>query len=316
MKKLPVKSLCLLLIGGLHLTVVRSETNQSSLPAKPVLPQPTFRDVKYGPHERNVLDFWQAKAEGPTPLLLYIHGGGWRGGDKTLLTPGTLNTMLTHQVSVASINYRYSSQGKLPAPVHDAARALQFIRSQAGSWNLDKTRIAAMGVSAGACTTLWLAYHVDLADRQSRDLVARESTRICAGVSIQGQTTINPEVIVPWVGEQIMNHPMIPSSVGATNAAEVRLRYAEYRDLYHEFSPINHVSRGDPPILLFYLTPASLPAGTPGIAIHHAILGEKLKERADAAGLVCEMKTAAKTPDDAPLVNEFLLKYLQKAQSR
>jgi acetyl esterase/lipase len=316
MKRQPVESICLLLIGGLQLAVAASETNPPARPAKALLPPPTFGNVKYGPHERNVLDFWQARAEAPTPLVLYIHGGGWRSGDKTLLIPGTLKTMLAHQVSVASINYRYSTQAKLPAPVHDAARALQFIRSQAPAWNLDKTHIAAMGVSAGACTTLWLAYHEDLAEPQSQDPVARESTRLWAAVSIQGQTAIDPELVVPWVGEQIMNHGMLSCAVGATNAAEARLRYPEYRALYHEFSPINHVSRGGPPVLLFYLAPAPLPATTPGIAIHHAIMGQKLKERADAAGLVCELKTATKTPEDAPVVNEFLLELLTKGEAK
>ena len=39
--------------------------------------KPTYADVSYGPHERNVLDFWKAEGEGPRPLLVYIHGGGW-----------------------------------------------------------------------------------------------------------------------------------------------------------------------------------------------------------------------------------------------
>src|SRR3990170_137734 len=43
---------------------------------------PTHANVSYGPHPRNVLDFWQAEGNGPRPLLVYIHGGGWVGGDK------------------------------------------------------------------------------------------------------------------------------------------------------------------------------------------------------------------------------------------
>ena len=46
------------------------------------VPEPTHSEVKYGPHARNVLDFWQAKADRPTPLVLVIHGGGWTSGSK------------------------------------------------------------------------------------------------------------------------------------------------------------------------------------------------------------------------------------------
>ena len=45
-----------------------------------VLP-PTKAEVSYGPHKMNVLDFWKAEGEGPRPLLIHIHGGGWVGGD-------------------------------------------------------------------------------------------------------------------------------------------------------------------------------------------------------------------------------------------
>src|SRR6185369_6057607 len=122
------------------------------------LPDPTHANVPYGPHERNVLDVWLARSDAPTPLLVHIHGGGWLGGDKKSVSPETLKFMLDHGVSVASVNYRYSTIAPLPAPVHDAARAIQFLRSKAKDWNLDKTRVAAFGGSAGACSSLWLNY--------------------------------------------------------------------------------------------------------------------------------------------------------------
>ena len=302
-----VKKFLLLLAGAGSLAA--SETNQI---AKPVLPRPTAANVKYGPHERNVLDFWQAKSDKPAPVLFYIHGGGWRGGDKSMAPVGLVKAMLDHQISVVSINYRYSDQAKLPAPVHDAAHALQFVRFKAAEWNINKDRIAAIGASAGACTTMWLAYHNDLADAKSQDPLGHESTRLSAGVGVVGQTSIDPEVIVPWVGEQIMNHGMIWRAVGATNKAEVKLRYPEYKELYHEFSPINHVTKDDPAVFLYYATPASLPATNAGIAIHHAMLGEKLKEKAQAVGAPCELQTVDKVEQDAPVIIEFLVRNLSK----
>src|SRR4051812_9837468 len=122
---------------------------------------PTHADVTYGPHERNVLDFWQAKGDGPRPLLVYIHGGGWTGGDKKQNT-AAYQKFLDNGISCAAINYRLSGQAPLPAPVHDAARAIQFIRTRAADWKIDTRHIALTGTSAGACTSMWLLLHDDL----------------------------------------------------------------------------------------------------------------------------------------------------------
>jgi arylformamidase len=299
----------LLTAGSLGAAAVESNGT-----AQATLVPATFPNVSYGPHPRNVLDFWQAKSDHPTPVLFFIHGGGWRAGDKSTLPPRTLEFMLAHQISVAAINYRYSRQARLPAPVHDAARALQFLRSKATEWNIDKTRIAAMGPSAGGCTSLWLAYREDLAAKNSPDPVARESTQVCAAAGIAAQTSIDPKVVIPWVGDQIMDHEMMYLSVGATNKTGALGHYEEYRDLYHEFSPINHVSRNGAPVFLYYGTPTPLPAPNPGIAIHHAIMGQKLKEKADALGLVCELHYSQPANADDPIVSEFLLRYLTRAR--
>ena len=58
---------------------------------------------------------------------------------------------------------------------------------------------------------------------ESEHVIERESTRLCAGVDLEGQTSIDPEVVVPWVGDQIMNHGMFWAAVGATNRAEAKL---------------------------------------------------------------------------------------------
>src|SRR5436190_1667752 len=85
-------------------------------PKSPAKPAPDFSNVKYGPHERNVFDLWKAKSAEPTPLFVYIHGGGWRSGDKSGVPAKLLTFMLQHTVSVAAVNYRYSDIAKLPAP--------------------------------------------------------------------------------------------------------------------------------------------------------------------------------------------------------
>ena len=62
----------------------------------------------------------------------------------------------------------------------DAARAIETLRSKAKEWDIDPTRIASTGGSAGACTSLWIAMHDDLAEPSSDDPIDRESTRSAA----------------------------------------------------------------------------------------------------------------------------------------
>src|SRR5437868_13372808 len=93
-------------------------------------PTPDFANVHYGPHERNVLDLWKAKSDKPTPLVVYIHGGGFRAGSKETISPGLL-TLLDKGISVMAINYRFSPEVTFPAHYMDSARAIQYARAHA-----------------------------------------------------------------------------------------------------------------------------------------------------------------------------------------
>ena len=166
-----------------HLKNLRSGKTAKSKSAAG--PRPTFTDVKYGPYERNVLDFWRAKSDRPAPVVVFIHGGGFRAGDKSKARSDKLIPQcLAAGVSFAAINYRYRTTAPIQDVLRDCARAIQFIRFKAGDWNIDKRRIASYGGSAGAGTSLWLAFHDDLADPANADPVLRESSRlVCAGAN-------------------------------------------------------------------------------------------------------------------------------------
>ena len=261
------------------------------LPAQdaPAERKPTFADVSYGPHESNVLDFWQtAVGDGPRPLLVYIHGGGWVGGDKKQAV-AQFQPFLDKGISYAAINYRHTPDSPLPAPVHDACRAIQFLRSKAGEWNIDKTRIALTGGSAGACTSMWILLHDDLADPKADDLVLRESTRVTAAAVSAGQTSIDPKVIEGWLGPNVLKHRMINFAVGEATIEGALANYDKHHDLYVEFSPVNHVSKDDPPLFMTYGGDMTLPSKDAGHGIHHPVYGVKMKEKMDAAGVECHL---------------------------
>ena len=107
---------------------------------------PTFSNVAYGEHQRQVLDFFKANSSAPAPLVLHIHGGGWVAGDKVGV--GDLKKLLDSGISVASINYRYVTQAqsvgiKPPVkwPLEDAA-ARPFNSFGRRPWNGTLTRAA------------------------------------------------------------------------------------------------------------------------------------------------------------------------------
>lgn len=245
-------------------------------------------NVSYGPHEANVLDIWIAEGEGPRPLHVYIHGGGWITGDK-FKKGDPQDLWLKKGISYAAINYRHTSVASLPAPVHDAARAIQFLRSNAKQWNIDKDRICLSGGSAGACTSMWLLCHDDLADPKATDPVLRQSTRISGAAVAGGQTSIDPKQIEPWLGPNVLNHNMINMAVGEKTIEAALENYEKHKKLYREFSSINHVSKDDPPLFMSYGGDMTLPSKNAGHGIHHPVYGVKMKEKADSVGMECHL---------------------------
>jgi acetyl esterase/lipase len=250
------------------------------------LPKPTHADVKYGPAARNVLDFYQAKSDKPTPLIVNIHGGGFVGGDKRAsINAVSLKFMLDAGISFASINYRFVD-GKdtiFPAPQHDGARAVQFLRSKAKEWNIDSKRVACMGGSAGAGISMWIGFHDELADPKSDDPVLRESTRIQAIGTFGGQGTYDPIQIKELIGGRAWEHPSIFKVYGVTTAEEALHPTPERRKLYDETSAITHLTKDDPPLYMVYNeADGPLPADArPGQGIHHPNFGRQLKKKMD-----------------------------------
>ena len=246
--------------------------------------KPTQGDVKYGPAERNVLDFYQAKSEEPTPLVIYIHGGGFVGGNKNV-APAQVKMFHDAGISVAAIHYRFVD-GKdiiFPAPQHDGARAVQFLRSKAKEWNIDPKRVACFGGSAGAGISMWIGFHEDLADPKSDDPIKRESTRIQAIGTFGGQSTYDPIKIKELIGGRAWEHPSVFKVYGVRDAEEALHPTPAMQRLYDEGSAITHLTKDDPPLYMVYNeADGPLPADArPGQGIHHPNFGRHLKAAMD-----------------------------------
>lgn len=250
---------------------------------------PTHPDEKYGEHEKQAFDLYLVESEKPTPLFIWIHGGGFRGGDKRPVNAAMIERFARHGVSFASMNYRLSDVGPYPMQMLDAARGLQTIRHRAKQYNIDPKRIACSGSSAGAGISMWLLYHDDLADPASNDPVARQSTRITCAVSVAGQTSYDPRAIQKLFGTDHV-HEALVRLYGMKDDKD--LSRPDVIKLFEDASIINHATPDDPPLYLFYpQANEPLPSNSTGERhIHHPKFGFLLKEKTDKLGLQVILK--------------------------
>jgi hypothetical protein len=280
-----------------------------------VKPSPDFSDVKYGLHERNVLDFWKAKSMTPAPLVLYIHGGGFRGGDKKSLSTVNLKDYLDAGFAVAAINYRFTDSAPSPAQYLDCGRALQYIRSRGKEWNIDPRLVASTGGSAGAGTSMWLGFHDDLADPKSEDPVARQSTRLTCVAVNNGQPSYDPRfaekagIPRPNFERHIFFLPFY-----GIKAEEIDTPNAH--KLYERAAAITYLTKDDPPAHLSY-TFANEPCDANsdlGLVVHHPKLGLALKERMDALGVECIVQYRGQPGGDRITPLDFIKKQFERAR--
>ncbi len=296
----------------------------------PIVPYkitPTAKDLPYGTHPRQVLDFWQAKSTTPTPVVFFIHGGGWNNGDKSsAVRTLDLPKLLDSGISVVTINYRLVPQAyeagiepPVKWPLSDAARALQFVRSKASEWNLDKARIGACGGSAGACSSLWLAMHDDMATPDSKDPIERESTRLWCAVVSGAQTSLDPAETSAWIPNmEYGGHAYGFREAGQARPAEFKKFLAGREKVLpwlKEYSPASHASKDDPTIVLFYGQKEPAQKGdTQKDPTHSILLGKLLKEKLDPLGVKCVVTSPGEPDPSFTSITDSLITELKAAK--
>jgi hypothetical protein len=331
--KIGVVALFGLTVVSLKLPAQEAKTKQATAKktaAKKATPKwastkATEADVPYGPHERQKVDFYRAKSDKPTPVVLFIHGGGWVNGDKAgvqnSLNIGKLNE---NGISVVSVQYRLIPDAinnrvdpPVKWPLEDAARALQFVRSKAKEWNIDKERIAACGGSAGACSSLWLAMHDDMADARNDDPVKRESTRLWGVVVSGAQTSLDPKYTREWMPNMVYGGHAFGFR-DTTKPRDVEFqRFYDNREKVlpwiREYSPIEHVSKDDPPLILLYSGNKKAVKGEPQQdPTHSPLLGKMLQEKAMPLGVKCVVSYPAESDSNYKTPTESLISLLKE----
>ncbi len=233
----------------LALTVLMTAAAAHSQSPRPgaALPQgvKALRDLEYvtGGHERHRLDlFLPEKAPGPLPLIIWVHGGGWRNGSKDGCPP-LRQGFLERGYAVASINYRLSSHAVFPAQIEDCKAAIRWLRAHASEYGLDAGKFGVWGSSAGGHLVALLGTSGDVKEFDVGGN-AGTSSRVQAVCDFYGPTDF----------VKFASTPGYESHASATSPEANLLGGAplENKDKAARASSITYITKDDPPFLIVH----------------------------------------------------------------
>lgn len=220
-------------------------------PAPPTITQRTWFDEAYGTLSQQRLDlFLPPTGNGPFRLIIWVHGGGWRNGDKTLAASAFQRRALSQGFALATVGYRLSGVAKWPAQIHDVKGAVRYLRANARRFGLDSTRFGAWGLSAGA--------HLVSVLGTSGGVSALEGT---VGSSVASSRV---QAVADWFGPtdfQQMDAQLIAAGCNPPGTVEQGLATSETAqllgaqiglvpNLVAQANPMTYITPDDPPFLI------------------------------------------------------------------
>jgi acetyl esterase/lipase len=198
------------------------------------------KDIEYGRVGERAL---QADLYLPKPLdkrvpgLIFIHGGGWKGGKRADYRVYTIDFAKRGYV-VATITYRLAQEAKFPAALEDVKCAVRWMRSHADELHVDPQRIAVLGGSAGGHLALMVGYTSDKSEWEGQGGHAGVSSAVQAVVDLYGPTDLDTPL-----GQ---SSDLVSNFLGKS--------YAEAPELYRAASPVTHLDAKDPPTFILHGT--------------------------------------------------------------
>jgi len=249
-----------------------------------------IKNIDYGKKERNKLDLLIPNSKNKTPLVIYLHGGGYRGGKKEnsykRKNLELISKILNENIAYATINYSFlNNNDGLLSSLQDSKKALQFLKFNSKKYNIDKEKIIIWGVSSGANSALWLGLSDDMAEIGSNDLVSAESTIVQGIISISGAHSFNSDnwkrmikiddKIFDLMIKGFLKYPGVDVEKWLINYKDKK--YQENIDYYNFMDP------SDPPI--FVANYGTLKPKNIFQFNHHPLHAKYLKQRADSLNI-------------------------------
>lgn len=258
-------------------------------------------DIPYDEYNNTTFDIFLPASAFKTGLVIFIHGGGFIGGDKSFIYSESnsekIIELLNNGIAVATINYRLimpgDDEGVLKS-LTDSKRALQYIRYIHNELNINKEDIVLYGSSAGASTALWLATNDDLKDINSTDLVLQESTRV-KGIALNA-TQSSLDIEGRWIEDVFVDFETsfediiqeygtqrIYNLYGANNIEEYNTPETQaYRE---QVDMLSLLSSDDPEIWIRNTSVVNTTPQTTGSYNHHSFHAREIKEYAEMVGI-------------------------------
>ena len=245
-----------------------------------------FKNISYGADKKNKLDLWVADTKLKTPFVIYIHGGGFGAGNKSAAYTKDnfkkIKKLLENNISFATIDYRFKNNDDfLLSSFNDAKRALQYLKFYSDKYNLQKSKVALMGASAGATSSLWIGLQDDLSDKKSKDPVLRESTKVSCIVGIAAAHSLN---LIRWKDMANVDEAYLKSIfekyLGKMDT-EKWMERSFNKNYISEVDFFEKMDSNDPPIFIINYGKNTKPKNIADF--HHSPLHAKLlKNRADS----------------------------------
>ena len=203
-----------------------------------------YRDLAYvtDGHERQKLDLYVPETGENLPLIIWIHGGAWRGGDKTHYMP---IEYLKAGYAGASLNYRLSQHAIFPAQIEDVKAAVRWLRANAETYRLDPNRFAAWGSSAGGHLVAMLGTAGDVKEFEVGENL-EVSSRVQAVVDYFGPTDFLQMDAHSLPNGLVHDVPDSPESQLVGEPIQ------EHQDRVARANPVTYISKDAPPFLIVH----------------------------------------------------------------
>ena len=202
------------------------------------------RDLAYvtDRHERQKLDLYVPDKGESLPLIIWVHGGAWRGGSKEHYTP---MEYLKAGYAGASINYRLSQHATFPAQIEDVKAAVRWLRANAETYRLDPNQFAAWGSSAGGHLVAMLGTAGDVEAFEVGENLG-VSSRVQAIVDYFGPTDFLQ------MDTQRLPDGLVHDAPDSPESQLIGGPIQEHKDRVAKANPITYVSKDDPPFLIIH----------------------------------------------------------------